>query len=60
MFALPLETSYWDHSYDPLYLVLNRPDRIPLEDLPEPFLYVERGAIMHIPYDPELAIIMGV
>lgn len=54
LFDLPLEVSYWVHPHDPMYHVLNKPPRIPLEDLKEPFLYLERGIWTHIPYDPNL------
>ena len=54
LFDLPLEVSYWDHPHDPMYHVLNKPPRIALEDLKEPFLYIERGIWTHIPYDPSL------
>ena len=53
IFDLPINVSYWDHPYDPLYRVLRRPPRIPLEKLDEPFIYVERCDETHVPYDPK-------
>jgi len=52
IFDLPVNVSFWDHPHDPLYKVLRRPPRIPLEKLKEPFIYVERTDETHVPYDP--------
>ncbi|RLF16864.1 MAG: hypothetical protein DRZ82_10355 [Thermoprotei archaeon] len=52
IFDLPINVSYWDHPYDPLYGVLRHPSRIPLEKLKEPFIYMEGTCETHVPYDP--------
>ncbi|KXA91341.1 hypothetical protein AKJ64_04800 [candidate division MSBL1 archaeon SCGC-AAA259E17] len=52
IFDLDLHTSYLDHPDDPMYRVLNGPDRISLDNLSEPFLYLERSLATHHPYDP--------
>lgn len=53
MFDLPLESSYWAPNPDhPLYYVFNKPERIPLEDIPEPFIYLYHSMATHVPYDP--------
>jgi len=42
------DTSYFDHPDDPCYLIFNHPPRKKLEDLKEPFVYVERETATHV------------
>jgi len=44
------DTSYFDHPDDPCYLIFNHPPRKELEELEEPFVYVERETATHVIY----------
>jgi len=44
------DTSYFDHPDDPFYLIVNNPPRKKLEEIGEPFVYVERETATHVPY----------
>jgi len=44
------DTSYYDHPDDPMYKILNNPPRKELEDMEEPFVYVERETSTHVIY----------
>jgi len=44
------DTSYFDHPDDPCYLIFNYPPRKELEELEEPFVYVERETATHVIY----------
>lgn len=50
LFELPLNVSYWDEEASILYKVFKEPYREPLENLREPFIYLERALETHIPY----------
>jgi len=44
------DTSYYDHPDDPCYLIFNHPPRKELEEMKEPFVYVERETATHVIY----------
>jgi len=44
------QTSLWDHPNDVTYKVFRFPDRIPLKELEEPFVFVHRDTSCHAPY----------